>query len=183
MKNLKEITEGHFVFDSKTLTENDLAVHIEIINMSDATGEPEFDQYPYLVSFTLIAHTPHVSYDETEGRQDRLSLIYDAVSYMGGVPIDHKLQDLNEDKAMNALKIQDAMLATTKSDFGTIAAQYGKGYEFTYPQFKTAEAALKYARKLLKHVDDLDFDWVIDQPINMMGTSGRNTIDSMREGK
>lgn len=186
MKNLTEVFEGHYVYDSKTLTENDLAIHVEILNMSDATGEKEFDQYPFVVSFSIVAHTPDASYDESDAEEefpDRIGLIYDAVSYMGGVPIDHKLQELDNNKILNKLKASEALIKTHKADFGTIAAQYGKGYEFNCPQFKTYAAALKWTKAMLKHVDDLDFDYILDQPVNMMDDSGRNTIEKMRNGK
>lgn len=194
MKKLEinEIMEGHLIVDSPEWTYNDIpvSIHIEILNMDDATGEPEYKDYPFLVSFEIVAANPHESYDETDSdfKPDRISLLYDAISYMGGVPIDHDFYSLDAENKdlMGNLKAKEALLRTHGAKFGTVAAQRGEHYKFTYPQFKDYEAAEKFAKAMIKnYAEELlsDAEELIERPINMMGECGSRIIVSMAEGK
>ena len=192
-----EYTEGHIVATSKhwscTMGDDDkrvpLAIYIEILNMDDATGEKQFKHYPYVVSFSIVSGKPHKSYNEADtSKPDVLSLIYDAHSYMGGVPIDHTLLNtdkLNEDLTSD-LKAKEAKLVTEAQNFGTLAAQQGKGAEITYPQFKTYDAAEKWAKEMVLRYGDPTMTlcgFILDRPINMIGDSGWSVIESMTFGK
>lgn len=197
MKNytkFTEIYEGHIIAEKKVWTcevedkEVPLAIYIEILDMKEATGEPEFKQYPFVVSFGIMAAKPHKSFYEGEGKVERLSLLSDCHSYMGSVPIDHLLLEtdkLNKNITLE-LKAKDAQLTTHKAEFGTLAAQQGKGAEITYPQFKTYEAAEKWAKTMVEKYADVHMmcvGFVLDRPINMMGEPGWNTITKQVEGK
>lgn len=191
----EEIFEGHLVADNKNWTceidgeQVELSIHIETIDMDSATGEPEFNDYPFISSFSIVAHSPHESFDESEEKEPgRLGLIYDAVSYMGGVPIDHKLYDIDalNENLMGELKAKDAFLKTHKAEFGTLAAQQGKGASITYPQFKELEHAEAFAKHIIEKYADTVMSLVgftLDQPINMMGDDGWGIISHMVSGE
>lgn len=165
-----------------------LCLVIEVIDMYEATGEKEFEQYPYLVSIGIMANKPHKSFYEGEGRPNKLDLIYDCNGYMGSIPVDRKFiqTDALNHNITGKLNIKDACLVTVKCDFGTIAAQEGKGSSFIYPQFKTDEAACKYAQELVKLYGNTLMTLVgftLDQPINLAGDSGWSQIETMVNGK
>lgn len=188
--------EGLHIAEQKgwqcTLGDDDKSVPLcyimEVIDMHGATGEAEFKKYPYLVSIGMMAVKPHKSFYEGEGKADRLSTIYDCNSYMGSVPVDHKLiqtDSLNK-KIMSKLKSGDACLVTQKPQFGTFAAQNGKGAEFQYPQFKTAEAAYEFGKQLIENYGNVTMTlcgFLLDQPINMMGETGWKTIETQVNGR
>jgi hypothetical protein len=167
-----------------------LALHIEVIDMKDATGEPEFKDYPFLASISIVAANPHKSFDESnDGDAEGLSLVMDAVGYMGGVPVDDKflsLDKLNQD-ATGELKAKVAKLVTRSYDYGTTAAREGAGASLTYPQFKTGEAAHKWAVEMIQNYGDvlmgIQVGFILDQPINMAGNDGWETIRKMVEGR
>ncbi len=195
-----EIFEGHIVAEHKSwacqVTDENgeevnvpLAAYIEITDMDEATGEKEFKQYPFVVSISMVVANPHASFDESNmPKTDRLSLIYDAVSYMGGVPVDHTLLDTDSinQNITAELKAKDAKLVTHKAHFGTYAAQKGRGAEITYPQFKTYDAAEKWAKEIVSRYAFSVFGlcgFVLDRPINLMGETGWRTIEMQHFGK
>lgn len=168
----------------------ELALHCEIVDMDGATGEPEYKEYPYVVSVSIVAAYPHHSFNELMGedKPDQLSLIEDCMSYMGGVPVDHKLLDMDKDNKdiTGNLKAKEACLVTKACDYGTVAAQNGKGTEITYPQFKTEEAAQKWIKELVKLYGDCLMSFVgftLDQPINMIGDTGWGVIENQVSGR
>lgn len=198
LKHTKDITvsevyEGHYLAESKHWQcEIDkripLAIYVEITNMDDATGEPEFADYPYLVGFQIVAAKPAKSFYEGSGKPDRLSTIADCVSYMGGVPIDHKLLNIDSinDEITGELNAKTAKLVTHSQDFGTLAAQEGKGAKITYPQFKNADDALAWAESMINRYADAVMGLVgftLDQPINMMGENGWSVIEHQVNGR
>ena len=78
------------------------------------------------------------------------------------------------------------MIVTKKSDFGTVAAQYGQGYEFKYLQFKTEDACEKYVNFLVENRADclmgMMIGFILDAPINMVGDSGWSVIEKQLKG-
>lgn len=170
--------------------EVELALHCEILNMDEMTGEAEFKEYPFVVSVAIVAANPHESFNEL-GENDKpsqMSLIEDCMSYMGGVPIDHKL--LSTDKInkniTGELKAQDACFKTHTADYGTLAAQESPGSSITYPQFRTEEAAQKWVKELVKLYGDVLMTLVgftLDQPINMIGDTGWSIVENQVKGR
>lgn len=165
-----------------------LCIIMEVLDMHGATGEPEFEQYPFIVSIGIIATKPHESFYEGEGEFNKLDLIYDCNGYMGSIPIEHKLlkiDSLNKN-LMDELKSKSAKIVTQRQEFGAVAAQNGKGSEISYPQFKTAEAAYNFGQSLINNYGDIlmiTVGFVLDQPINMIGYDGWKQINTMIEGK
>lgn len=190
---MNEISENHLLIENvkKSWTVDssegalEVGIYVEILDMMEATGEPEFKDYPVSVSFSLVSLNPSIDHNESDDKNpDRESLIFDCYQYRGGVPLDHFIQDLS-DKLLSGLKVTEACLKTNKAEFGTIAAQRGKGASFTYPMFKDETAALKYIKKVLKlDLDNLDFDAICEEPINMVGDLGLDTIvEAVNYGK
>jgi len=182
---------GHYIAYSPDWVDyngNELALHVEVIDMLQATGEDEFeDGYSIVANIGVVALRPHKSFNKSENNNpDNLSLIYDTVSYIGSVPVDDKLQNLDDNKTMLKLKILDAKLKTHVADFGTVAARYGKGEKFTHPMFKEFSPALRYVKTLIKkHANEMfsNIDDILNEPINMFGNCGYETINKMIEGK
>lgn len=173
------------------LEDNDdveLALYCEITDMYEATGEKEFEQYPIVASIQIVVADPHKSFDESDNKDaNRLSLISDMVSYMGGVPVDHDYisTDKSNKDITSHLKIKDACLVTHTHDFGTLAAQRGKGTSFSYPQFKTEDAAKAWVQELIKLYGDtlmMMVGFTLDRPINMIGDTGWKTIEQQVKG-
>ena len=183
-----EVYEGLIFAENKSwncsLNDKDipLAYYIEIINMDDVTGEPEYKQYPYLVSISIVTSKPHKSFYEGDGKANKYSLMQDMVNYMGGVPIDHDL--LSTDKLnkniTDELKAKDAKIVTHKQFYGTLAAQRGPSAEITYPQFKNYENAGAWAKELIKLYGGMHMllcGFLLDRPINLMGETGWSVIE------
>lgn len=164
-----------------------LCLVLEVVDMDGATGEPEYKDYPYVFSIGIMTSKPSDSFYEGTGKPSKLDLIYDCNSYMGTVPVEHKLLSLDDsnNNYLRKLKAVNAKLITSKHDFGTIAAQQGKGTKFTYPQFKTAEDAFDFGKLLIKKYGDTLMTLVgftLDQPINMIGETGWKLIEQMHYG-
>jgi len=171
--------------------DTELAFHVEIMDIVDATGEGNED-YPFVVSIGIVAANPHESFNENEHESghcdiNQLGLIQDCVNYMGSVPVDHKFlgtDSLNR-KITDNLKIGDATLVTSKHDFGTVAAQNGKGSKLTYPQFKTEDTARAWAKEMIKLYADTLMSlsgFILDAPINMIGDTGWSVIEKQVNG-
>lgn len=166
-----------------------VGLYCSAINMYEATGEKEFKQYPYYIEIEIMAAKPHKSFYEGEGTPDALSLIEDTHSYMGGVPVTHQFistDGLNK-KLMDNLKSKDAKIRTETPTFGTVAAQRGRGAEFSYPVFKTAEAAEKFLKDLVRSYGDVIMGmmvgFILDGPINMIGETGWSVIEHQVTGE
>lgn len=168
-----------------------LGYYIQVTNMLDATGEKEFEQYPYLFSIGILPKNCHRSFSIDAGLEDseakEYSYLGDVNNYMGSVPADHVL--LNTDsinkKLLDSLTIKDACLITTKPSHGTVAAQQGPGAEFTYPQFKDEDSCMSFAKQLVEaygstHMCLIGF--LLDKPINMVGDTGWGIIETAVNG-
>lgn len=190
----KDEFEGLHVVDDKSWyceiddgKEVPLSLLIEVTDMYGATGEPEFKDYPFVFSVGIIASKPHKSFYEGEGKPTRQGLLYDCNGYMGTIPVDHKLlrtDELNK-KLMGELKAKVAKIVTHTHDYGTLAAQEGKGSSISYPQFKTAKDAYEFAKALVDaygHSIMRLVGFTLDQPINMIGDTGWSQIETMVKG-
>lgn len=164
-----------------------LGVLFKITDMLDATGEEEFEEAPYLVSAEICVDKPHpsfVEYELAEGEApEKMDLILECSNYMGGVPIDHIL-DETPLESIKAFSEDEAITKTHKARYGTIAAQRGP-VEHTYLQFKTKDAALKYIGMLSKRVGPTMslIGFILDRPINLVGETGWTTIMQQAKGK
>jgi len=188
------VTSPDWVFGLEDDNNQQFGVVFEITDMDSATGEPEFEHYPFVVSASIVANNMHESFAESD-ETDKLSLILDGYSYMGGVPIDHVLtgdvkSSIETKDAFTALcdqfTISEATVKTVKHTHGTVAAQRGAGYEFGYLQFKDEEAARKMVNYLIDHrveVLSIMIGFILDRPINMMGVDGWSNVRKMVEGK
>lgn len=198
-ENLLYQTDPNWVFGLEDAN-HQFGIVYEITNMADATGEEEYEDYPFLVSAEIMAHKCHKSFDEQgfsgkecEGRADIESLRYDCKQYMGGVPIDHFLSlgvkngndegDAFEILAKNFTPFE-AKIVTRKPTFGTWAAQNGPKTPIRYLQFKTEAAATKYVMLLAERAVCMSMmiGFLLDRPINMMGDSGWSVVEKQVRG-
>ena len=185
-------------------SQHQFGVLFDIVDMQEATGEPEFDQYPFIVSASIMVNNPHESFADDCGlsdgqKLDRLDLIAEVSAYMGGVPVDHVLTDEIQHAGSveigsqggfawlaNGFKVSEAMVKTQSYDFGTVAAQRGKGVKASYLQFKTEAAARKYVKMLVNHrlsALSMLIGFILDRPVNMIGDTGWETIRAQVNGK
>jgi hypothetical protein len=200
-ENLIYVTDKSFQFGLDDDKQRQFGILFEIVNMDDATGEPEFEQYPYIVSAGIIADKCHKSFNEPDNaKPSKESLIFDTNGYMGTIPVDHILthaiksgseastssKQSNFDLVADQFKLNEATIITSKHDYGTIAAQQGKGTEHQYLQFKTEESAQKFIDYLIKHrisALSMMIGFILDRPINMMGNDGWSVLTDMVKGK
>lgn len=168
----------------------------EILNMSEATGDPEFKEYPWIVSASLVAHKVHNSFNEADPgyKPDLNSLRWDCLRYMGGVPVDHilanlvKIGDEGQGNAFELLAKQfnvfQATVKTVKSQFGTYAAQNGQGAQHSYLQFRTVDDAECFVKMLSKRAQIMQtmIGFTLDKPINLMGETGWQTMAKQVKG-
>lgn len=193
--NLIYVTDKSFEFGLDDEKSRQFGILFEITDMDEATGEKEFKNYPFIVSASIVADKCHKSFDESgDAKPTKFSLIYDAHSYMGGVPIDHILTHSIKPAsvvgdAFEALAGQftakQAMVKTNKLEFGTAAAQLGRGVELDYLQFKTFEDAERFVNLLIEtRLDAISImiGFILDRPINLMGESGWSVIKKMVKG-
>ena len=187
--NFVYVSSKDFTFALDDEKSRQFGVLFEITDMLDATGEKEFEGYPFIVSVSIIADKCHKSFNQGDVKPSKLSLLLDCNSYMGGVPIDHTLTDsvggskeLGMGGAFEKLSSQfnssEATVKTSKSNFGTVAAQRGP-VEYSYLQFKNEAAARKFIDYLIANrVSALSVivGFILDRPINMAGDSGWSVI-------
>lgn len=187
-------TDKNWTFSLEDGKSRQFGISYEILDMKDATGEPEFKDYKYVVSASIMAHKVHKSFDESgNDKPDLFSLRWDCERYMGGIPIDHILQSVtrgdesNEDGFKNIVDQFtpfEAKIVTNEAQFGTYAAQNGRGAEHSYLQFKTIEAAKKYIQILATRAPIMQalIGQTLDRPINMMGDDGWSVITKQVKG-
>lgn len=182
--------EGQHVFESKhwscTISGKKvpLVILMEVLNMEDITGEEE---YPYLVSVSLMVARPHKSFYEGKGKPSKGELLYECHQYIGGVPFDHELIKIDtlNNNIMGELRAKNAKIKTTKHDYGTIAAQEGKGSSFSYPMFKDSESAYEFGKQLIEAYGDTLLGlvgFILDKPINLVGETGWNVLRKQLKG-
>lgn len=181
------VTDKSFTFTLDDDKSRQFGVLFEVTDMLEATGDPEYSQYPFLVSASIVSDKVHKSLSEIE-KPNKFSLIYDAYNYMGGVPIDHVLLEEFGDfeEIANRFKVTQAMMVEVEHKFGTYAAQHGEGATSRYLQFKTQKDAELFIDILIKErVKSLSsmIGFILDRPINMAGNTGWDTVIKMVEGK
>lgn len=181
------VSSKNFTFQLGDEKSRTFGILFEITDMLDATGDGLFEQYPFVVSAQLMVNKPNKSFYEGDGKHSPSELMIDTVSYMGGVPIDHVLaNDVNgglKDLVKN-FTLDEACLITSKNDYGTIAAQKGRGVKHQYLQFKTEDAANKYIELLTDRAGILStmIGFILDRPINMIGDSGWSVFEKQVKG-
>lgn len=197
-ENLSYVTDKNFTIQIDG-DEEQFGIAFETINMLDATGEPEFKKYPFLVSAYIVADKCHKSFYEGEGKADKLGCLSDALSYMGGVPVDHilthsirsgaeasnSLDESNFELLAKQFNSLEAKIVSSKQDYGTIAAQNGKNHEHQWLQFRTEEAAEKFIDLIIKNrlsAISMLVGFVLDKPLNMAGDDGWSHMEKMIKG-
>ena len=199
------IMDSHIYSTSKNWTfglgddeSRQFGIMFEVIDMDEATGEPEFKDYPFVVSASIVADKPHESFNEgmDEGyKPTKSDLLYNTMSYMGGVPVDHTLSDAiknsDESEHLNAFdslsskfSVNEATVRGETPKYGTVAAQRGPLVEHRYLQFKTQDAAEKYVKLLLDRAGCLGMmiGFILDRPVNMVGETGWDVISKHVHG-
>lgn len=169
----------------------ELVLVARIIDMYEATGEEEHKNAPWSLEIDILPRNCHRSISVDMGCDEdsvgEFSHLADVYSYCGGVPVIHKLLETDSinNKIMGELKAKDAVIKTIKPEFGTVAAQKGRNFAFSYPQFTNVDAAEKFAEKLIKEYGPTIMSLVgftLDAPINMAGDSGWSTIETCVKG-
>lgn len=165
-----------------------VGLYCSAIDMYEATGENEFKQYPYYIEIEIMAAHPSKKFYEGEGKPNQIGLIWDTHSYMGGVPVTDKFLSVDESnkKIIDQLKSKDAKVIVEEPQYGSVAARRGRGTEFSYPVFKTREAAEKFLKDLVEEYADLIMGimvgFMLDMPINMVGDDGWSIIEKQVMG-
>jgi hypothetical protein len=188
-ENYLYVTEKHWTFELDDEKQRQFGVVFQIIDVGEATGEPEFKQYPFIVEATILADKPHKSFDESGDKcPSSESLKYDCLSYMGGIPITHRLDkavkcSTEHGEAWDALckqfSVNEAVVVSSSPQFGTVAAQQGKNTAHQYLQFKDYKSARKYVDYIVQNRLDaigMMIGFILDRPINMMGEDGWSII-------
>lgn len=183
------VTEDSWHFGLDDDEQHQFGVIFEIINMYDATGEDEFEDFPYLVEASIVGNDPSPEFAEEGGARadDNLSLVEGAYRYGGGVPITHTLMDgiaTGGSKGLGPLlkgiDKDDYKIEETEAKYGTVAAQRGPGSVNEYPVFRTDEAAKQYVQNIVDsgrlNALGMMIGFILDRPINMMGESGWRTM-------
>jgi len=190
-----QIMEGHYYATRKDWIagvgpddrEVQLALYLEITDMYEATGEKEFEQWPYLFEASVVVAHPGPKWlkdanSELEGEEGRL---FDSYSYGGGVPVTHILLQEISGGGSNISQFgpRSAKWVVKRASHGTVAAQYGKDTEFKYPQFKSDDVALRFAKELLKRATALFgmIGFYMDRPINLAGETGWDRLQKQSE--
>lgn len=176
----KYVTSKQFTFSLDDNKSRQFGVLFEILDMKDATGEPEYKDTPYLVGAYIMADKCDKRFYEGTGKADWFGTIIDCNQYMGGVPVDHILTEElgNANELFTQFNATEAVLATASENFGTYAAQHGKGEEFNYLKFRTIEAAERFVELLKARTPLLSniIEMILDRPINMAGDTGYSVL-------
>lgn len=163
-----------------------LALYLEIIDMAEATGEEEeFGEYPFAFEYEIMVAYPGPEWMEkvehsTSRAESPEMALETSHGYGGGVPITHKMMGI-EGGGMDLKRFTAEQMTWKKEKVthGTVAAQRGPGHIFRYPMFATEEDAYEFALELFKTADvvmGVMIGFILDQPINMMGNTGWETI-------
>lgn len=185
--NMVYATRTNFTFGLEDDKSRQFGILFELTDMLDATGDGQFEQYPFIVSASIVPHKISKSFAQ-EGSTTRGELLQDAIIYMGGVPVDHVLvNDINGglDEIAKKFNINEASVTTEKVQYGTVAAQNGKGSTHKYLQFKDEKSAHKYIDFLIQErtgAMGMLIGFILDRPINMMGSDGWETMRGLVKG-
>ena len=162
-----------------------LALFLEIIDMADATGEEQFEDYPFAFEYEIVVAYPGPEWmakveRSTSPAETPEMALETSQSYGGGVPITHKMMGI-EGGGMDLKRFTADQMTWKKETVthGTVAAQRGPGTVFRYPMFATEDDAYEYALELFKTADvvmGVMIGFLLDAPINMMGNTGWETI-------
>jgi len=192
------VTDKSFQLTTDKLRQ--FGIVFETTNMMEATGEPQYENYPFVVSAVIVLDKPSKKFAKEAGLGNsvsKLGAIAQCVSYMGGVPVDHILQDemkssnesgigSNFDLIANQFNATEATVNVQTSQFGTVAAQRGKLSQFKSLHFATEKAAQKYIDYLILNrlfALSMLVGFILDRPINMVGHNGWSQIETMATGK
>jgi len=180
--------------------DKELVAVAEIINMEEATGEPKFKDYPYLVTvgimpkqldFEIIndALCEEGYKNQEELNKDMSDYFYaDAIQYAGSCQVDTYLEEENDEGFSyihDHFNIRQACLKTNTMDYGGLAYDYGKGHKVEYLQFRTEEDAERYANLVIDSNNELlDSDSFIENCMyrssNLMGDTWSSRFDTLK---
>lgn len=165
-----------------------LAVLFEIVPETDDDGEPTERS---IMEASLVLRGKDTM--ETLERH----------GYAGGVPITHVLMyevkavgnGVGSWQATAAIDDQshlqrlfekagvEAKIRIIRNNFGTVAAQRGRGARMAFPAFKSDDDAEKFCRSLAPNVGTIMglIGFLLDRPVNMMGSSGWKTLEAHKK--
>lgn len=190
-RTLLYATDPSWVFGLDDGKERQFGVLFEILDMYDATGEEEFETYPWVVEASIVADKPSAKYKQEryggwEGMKGRAALIEAAYQYGGGVPITHTIAtEISgpEGKGLRPLlkgiSAEEYEIFETTPHFGTVAAQRGPGVRVELIRFAEEDAARKYVENMMGRLDALGMmiGFLLDRPINMVGDTGWSVME------
>jgi len=123
---------------------------------------PEDKDYRFVTNPSICSNDVHRSFDESDdGDAGKLALLLDCFSYMGGVGIDHILNNMNEEKDLKELK------ALFKKDEAIITEDF-----LAFKDNQTPKRLIDFLIKERCQVLGVMIGFILDQPINRMGDNG-----------
>jgi hypothetical protein len=158
-----------------------MTIVVEVINMLDAAGEKEYENYNYVFSIGLLNKNIHKTVlDGVADGDDFVPGVYDIAGHYGlNCYVDQQLLDMDmiNKNLMGELKITDACTADYKCRFT------GKTKQTLH--FKTDDAAFSFAEKLINNYGDVIMTLIgftLDRPINLAGNTGWEQTELFHNG-
>lgn len=131
--------------------------------------------YPFIIDSGIIVDNPHSSFNEDE-YSNHISTIMDCDAYMGTVPIVNF--------------INKCVSSPNKDAFNELVEYFSikecSIVDKNYLQFSTIESCHKYIDFIIKNrlrSLPISVGFILDQPLNMLGETGWDTITKMIKGK
>lgn len=156
--------------------EINLALVCEAYDLREIENGHDDDTYPVTMECSVMVHPKHMSKKykkDVKGSMDGDTL-FDAHGYGGGVPVTDFLEGVKGYAKSNA----DNELRTQKH------AIFGD--EIKVRWFRDEDSALQYADDVYKHNAKALFTLIgfkLDQPVNRIGTTGWQILESQVTGK
>lgn len=186
------VTDPDWTIDLDDGIDRQFGVLFEVLDMYMATGEPEHEDYPFLVEASLVAHEASPEFDMHDEGFDDFWLRHAAYHYAGGVPITHLLERQSWEGARKSGRVKKTAtglrgipqdkyeIYTIEAGFGTVAAQWGSGAEYKTVRFADDAAAFQYVENLIPLVPHIahQVGFVLDLPVNLAGNRGWETIET-----
>lgn len=180
---LHYLTDESFKLQLSDGKDRQFGVAFRVLDMYDATGEDEFKKYPFAVEVDIVLDNPHKSFFEEDIKDpDKYMIIESCMSYMGGVPITHLLEQrvyTNDSKGFGGL------CKNVDKDECKIKSRKDAQGEHKYIMFKTYEAAVKYLTNMVNDrcgVLSIMIGFILDKPVNLIGETGWSVIEHQVRG-
>lgn len=153
---------------------------VEVINMYDVTGEGEYKDYPVVMTIGMVNKNIHKSLTCSTYKDESRNLD-DVITYYGmNCYLDDKIYNMDSDnkRLRDKLSISKASIASYENRF--------TGEQQDYLKFKTEDDAFEFAEKLINEYGNTIMTLIgfyLDNPINLMGTSGWNQTELFEKGE